>query len=505
LNYSIVKCFQQRPQIERKLIKNRFLTLLACLSLLSASAAFGAGGTKVPEGNLTIENGYLDLSPTGKGVIFPDGTVQTTKASGGSVTSVTVADPLTNIGTATNPVISLTGSIADSNLATISTAGKIANSATTATSINSANSIVVRDSAGNFSAGTITGNFTGNVSGNATTATSATTATNVTGTVAVANGGTGAINSTSALNNILPAQSGNSGKVLSTDGGGTISWVSPGSVDSTPPVPGSSGTITATNSGLNIALSWTPATDNVTPQANLEYTVFYSTSSNISTITNAEANGIVVGMPWSSNLTSKTVSGLTIGTTYYFNVAVKDAGLNKAVYTTVSKVPAVPATNIILYGHGTAFTGNLGGRSGANAKCVASANKPAGYSNFAAFLSVNSSDTIAGRQAFSGLDTSRNIRSANGTLIANNWADLLDGTISNTLASAGINIPTGFWNSGANADGTLGQTCNAWTVGAAGSTVDWGVPGSATSTWINPGATGKDFCADLSDILCIAW
>lgn len=40
-----------------------------------------------------------------------------------------------------------------------------------------------RDGSGNFSAGTITANLTGNVTGNAT---------NVTGTVAVANGGTGA-------------------------------------------------------------------------------------------------------------------------------------------------------------------------------------------------------------------------------------------------------------------------------------------------------------------------
>jgi hypothetical protein len=30
---------------------------------------------------VTLENGYLDLSPTGKGIIFPDGSVQTTKAT----------------------------------------------------------------------------------------------------------------------------------------------------------------------------------------------------------------------------------------------------------------------------------------------------------------------------------------------------------------------------------------------------------------------------------------
>ena len=50
----------------------------------------------------------------------------------------------------------LAGSIADSKLNTITTAGKVANSATTATNLNTASSIVARDASGNFDAGTIT-------------------------------------------------------------------------------------------------------------------------------------------------------------------------------------------------------------------------------------------------------------------------------------------------------------------------------------------------------------
>lgn len=49
----------------------------------------------------------------------------------------------------------LAGSIADSKLNTITTAGKVANSATTATNLNTASSIVARDASGNFDAGTI--------------------------------------------------------------------------------------------------------------------------------------------------------------------------------------------------------------------------------------------------------------------------------------------------------------------------------------------------------------
>lgn len=62
----------------------------------------------------------------------------------------------------------LAGSIADSKLSTISTASKVSNSATTATSANTASAIVARDGSGNFTAGTITAALTGTASGNTT-------------------------------------------------------------------------------------------------------------------------------------------------------------------------------------------------------------------------------------------------------------------------------------------------------------------------------------------------
>jgi len=68
-------------------------------------------------------------------------------------------------------------SIADTKLATISTANKVSNSATTATSNNTASAIVARDASGNFSAGTITAALTGN----ATTASTLQTARNIQG------------------------------------------------------------------------------------------------------------------------------------------------------------------------------------------------------------------------------------------------------------------------------------------------------------------------------------
>lgn len=63
-----------------------------------------------------------------------------------------------------NADISGSAAIVDTKLATISTSGKVSNSATTATSDNTFSAIVSRDASGNFSAGTITAALTGNAS-----------------------------------------------------------------------------------------------------------------------------------------------------------------------------------------------------------------------------------------------------------------------------------------------------------------------------------------------------
>jgi hypothetical protein len=71
-------------------------------------------------------------------------------------------------GAITKEKIAAAAGIEDSKLATIASAGKVLNSATTATSANTADAIVTRDSSGNFSAGMVTANVTGDVTGNVT-------------------------------------------------------------------------------------------------------------------------------------------------------------------------------------------------------------------------------------------------------------------------------------------------------------------------------------------------
>jgi hypothetical protein len=69
-------------------------------------------------------------------------------------------------GTIDNADINASAGIVDTKLATIATAGKVSNSATTATSANTNSAIVARDASGNFTAGTITGALTGAASSN---------------------------------------------------------------------------------------------------------------------------------------------------------------------------------------------------------------------------------------------------------------------------------------------------------------------------------------------------
>jgi hypothetical protein len=84
-----------------------------------------------------------------------DGTITTNKLAANSVTSDKIA-PGTVIaadiaaGSITNTEINSSAAIVDTKLATISTAGKVSNSATTATSANTASAIVARDASGNF-------------------------------------------------------------------------------------------------------------------------------------------------------------------------------------------------------------------------------------------------------------------------------------------------------------------------------------------------------------------
>ena len=101
---------------------------------------------------------------TGTAAGLTAGNVTTNANLTGDVTSVGNATSIA-AGVIVDADINASAGIVDTKLATISTAGKVSNSATTATSANTASAIVARDGSGNFTANTITANLTGNVSG----------------------------------------------------------------------------------------------------------------------------------------------------------------------------------------------------------------------------------------------------------------------------------------------------------------------------------------------------
>lgn len=126
---------------------------ISTLTFNNSGSGGASGSTFNGSSTLTVSYNTLGAAPTASPTFT--GTITTPLTTAGIV--------LTN----GSGVLSSTATIADSYLATISTAGKVLNSATTAASANGASTIVARDASGNFSAGTITANLTGNASGTA--------------------------------------------------------------------------------------------------------------------------------------------------------------------------------------------------------------------------------------------------------------------------------------------------------------------------------------------------
>src|SRR5579872_1296626 len=109
-------------------------------------------GLSASAGNLSFSTNALERMKISSGGIV--------SIDGFTVPGVVHNDALGNLSSSliVNADVDPAAGIIDTKLATISTAGKVANSATTATSANVANSIVLRDSSGNFSANAVSFN-----------------------------------------------------------------------------------------------------------------------------------------------------------------------------------------------------------------------------------------------------------------------------------------------------------------------------------------------------------
>jgi len=244
------------------------------------------------------------LTVNGKGLI--------TAASSGTapVTSVTGTSPVSSSGGST-PAISLASGYGDTqNPYASKTANYVLASPNGAAGVPSFRAIVVSDIP------TLNQNTTG-------------TAANVTGTVAIANGGTGQITANSALNALLPSQTGNNGKYLSTDGTNT-SWVASSG----------SGTVTSVSVVSANGFAGTVATATTTPAITLSTSV----------------TGLLKG-------NGTAISAATAGTDYSAGTSSLATGILKSTTTTGALSIAVaadfPTLNQNTTGTASNITGNL--------------------------------------------------------------------------------------------------------------------------------------------------
>jgi hypothetical protein len=166
------------------------------------------------------------------------------------------------------------------------------------------------------------------------------------------------------------------------------------------------------------------------------------------------------------------------------------------------ETPPPESSKIYIY-NGGLQTGNLNGRTGADAICDQT--RPTDLAGFEvhAFISVDATDEIRDMPTQYGVPTDLKIVSfSSDESLGNTWSDLLDGTLAHSLEDAGVlNAGETFW-SGSDVHGVIaGVSCNSWqsnlgtVFGAAGS-------GTSPTTWAY---TISADCSAVRNILCIAY
>jgi hypothetical protein len=162
------------------------------------------------------------------------------------------------------------------------------------------------------------------------------------------------------------------------------------------------------------------------------------------------------------------------------------------------------APRYYLYVSDTKYSGNLGGRSGADSICNSSSNKPSNCTTAAwAFISVNTADEIQDMPSTKGINTSLPwyFRKDSSTeyLVQSNWSNLLSGNILISAAAAGV--ANDYYWTGSGYDGSYSSWACAYWTSSNGDTKTGivGNPSSKSGTWLDD---SQFPCDDVYPVLC---
>ncbi len=146
-------------------------------------------------------------------------------------------------------------------------------------------------------------------------------------------------------------------------------------------------------------------------------------------------------------------------------------------------LPASAKADILMYNAGP-HNGNLGGRASADALCASS--QPSRYAQARAFLSVDGTDEIRDMPANYKIPSDESIVGTTDVLIANNWNELLTGSLRTSLGVAVAGMKGASWWSGSTAAGALNsENCSGWSTDAGEQFGGVGLGDHTTSWWID--------------------
>jgi hypothetical protein len=173
------------------------------------------------------------------------------------------------------------------------------------------------------------------------------------------------------------------------------------------------------------------------------------------------------------------------------------------------ELPQVPPElkNLYIFATTTKYTGYLGTREQIDEYCNLPANKPAALEDYSAyaFISKNGTDQMKDLAGKYGFATDEAIyAAATNHKIADDWADLFDGTLDMSLQEAGQMAANENYWTGSTDDGSVSsETCNEWTDDD-GAGAFLGTNGSSSlknGAWL---INRDSKCDQLLKILCIA-